>query len=395
MDYAWSWRCVDLCCCCCCMGERQAVEQEHQRRIAALCARLLLVVDHAGESEQAKNERCSMANRALVALQNLPTGPVTSEMLRPVVDLPALFNPVALGWRPPPTCCRRHCHCLVRCCNRDDDQQPLFLVQQMAADGRPYGCCHARQDPRDDSTCDWVDEVEKEEKEHGVIPGAAGTLVGSGSSSDAQDPHANAAMPAPVPPASPHGSKSSTVQVGCALRQPHEEEVHCQLCDCFDCGPLDPFRCVCSVVSPGMRGTVDLHDDQAASRAAELTLALQGLTETRELSALGGAGSASSSGEEDLGLPAGSQLDQEPTDDASVQLDGIQLGLIAEGSKQSMRGNGIDEEQPSSAALHMSPAQDARLSAMIPGFDGMPEAEKLEYRQAFSIVRRGTRRARR
>lgn len=92
-----------------------------------------------------------------------------AKLFMPVLVLADVFNPAALGWTKAPSTCRACCPCFVWCCNRMPSQEPLFLVQQLAADGRPYGCCHTRRDSRSDPTQDWIAAVRADEEEHPPI----------------------------------------------------------------------------------------------------------------------------------------------------------------------------------------------------------------------------------
>jgi len=69
-------------------------------------------------------------------------------------------------------------------------------------------------------------------------------------------------------------SPMSLIKAHSKLRPALEEAVMCKGCDCCECGPLDSFRCVCSVVRPALRGTEDVSVDQEEAREEEVQVAM-------------------------------------------------------------------------------------------------------------------------
>ena len=164
MGYIWSCRCAELPCCT--SKARAHAQVEHERLVAALSAELAISKTQ-GAKEDLKTAR-ALGRRALREVADASSQPNVFWFL-PVEVLPDIFNPVSLGWKKAPRTCQMCCPCMVWCMNRLPAQKPLFLIQQMAADGRPYGCCHTRRDMRSDPTLQWVDLV-RADAEANVLP---------------------------------------------------------------------------------------------------------------------------------------------------------------------------------------------------------------------------------
>lgn len=275
LGYVWSWRCADACGCL--PSAWTETKVAHERCVATLAAKLAATKPEGVDKDQ--KMAVGLAKRALQDMQERSGQPTVFWFL-PVQVLPDVFNPAALGWVKAPRTCQICCPCAVWCCNRMPSQKPLFLVQQMAADGRPYGCCHTRRDARSDPTKSWMQVVRSDEAQNPPLPVRVveGQLVSEGG--DDADTSAAATRASIISSSQTDGAADPSapipiIQPSKQIRPPIPQYTSCSVCDCCECGPLDSLRCVCTIVRPAIRGTQDIAADQAGTRADGLLARIQ------------------------------------------------------------------------------------------------------------------------